>query len=354
MNRVVVVGGVGLDVVVRTSRLPVWGDDLRVAAVGGRPGGKGLNQSVALARLGGVVRTVAAIGDDAVGRDLLAALAAEGVDSAGMVVRPGAATPICLVLSHPDGRNAFCWRIAEDLALTAADVRASSVEASIRAADAVLVNFDPLLPVVRAVFETAAAVGTPLVVNPGPPPDVDEARLAAAVTVLPWRHVGLATPNEKEARLLLGAVLGEPAAAAVAASDLADLFATTFGVPNVCVTLSERGCVVRDAAGSRVYPARPTRVVDTTAASDALTAALTLGMLADGWRGGARVVPAAVVDRALAAASWTVARQGAFDALPTAADLDRSADLDSSADPDSTADLGSTADPDSRADLDPA
>jgi ribokinase len=182
---------------------------------------------------------------------------------------------------------------------------------------------------VRAGFDLAADLGAALVVNPAPPPSEDDADLLAAAVELPWQLVSLATPNEKEARLMLGAALGVQAVAHVESVALAELFATTFGVPVVCVTLSERGCVVHDAGGSRAYPAAAAQVVDTTAASDALTAAITVGLLAAGWRGGpAGTVSGEIVTSALEAAAWTVGRRGAYDALPTVADLNRRTVLD--------------------------
>ncbi|MCM3924328.1 PfkB family carbohydrate kinase, partial [Frankia sp. AiPs1] len=163
---VVVVGGFCLDCIVTTDTLPAWGDDLRVDAVRTRPGGKGLNQAVALARRGVPVRAVGVVGGDTAGRELLAVLQAEGVDQATMAVRAAAATPICVVLAHPDGRTAFLYRGAQALDLTPDDL--APALAAIRRARAVIVTFDPPPATVRAAIDHALAAGAALVVHPAP------------------------------------------------------------------------------------------------------------------------------------------------------------------------------------------
>jgi ribokinase len=59
--------------------MPVWGEEHEAQSVRTAPGGKALNQAVALARLGAQVTAVGVVGDDGVGRDILAALAARGL-----------------------------------------------------------------------------------------------------------------------------------------------------------------------------------------------------------------------------------------------------------------------------------
>ncbi|WP_157734116.1 carbohydrate kinase family protein [Frankia sp. AvcI1] len=339
---VVVIGGFCLDCIVTTDTLPAWGDDLRVDAVRTRPGGKGLNQAVALARRGVPVRAVGVVGGDTTGRELLAALRAEGVDAATMAVRPGAATPVCVVLAHPDGRTAFLCRWAEAVELTPADL--APAREAIRSARAVIVTFDPPPATVRAAVDHALAAGAALVVHPAPP----ERAAAAALVDLPWDRVSVATPNEQEARLLLAAA-GDPAADGPGAQ-LAAAFGHRFGTPLVCVTRAEHGVAVWDGTRSWARPAHPTTVVDTTAASDAFTAALTHVLFAGdapatdthatatdtdtdttdtntpATDAGRLHVPAsatrpsgivlAAVEAGLAAAAWTVRHRGALDALP--------------------------------------
>ncbi|WP_372517714.1 carbohydrate kinase family protein [Frankia tisae] len=256
---------------------------------------------------------------DQTGRELLATLRAEGVDATTMAVRPDAATPVCVVLAHPDGRTAFLCRWAEAVELTPTDL--APARDAIDSARAVIVTFDPPPATVRAAVDYALAAGVALVVHPAPP----ERSVAAALVDLPWDRISAATPNEQEARLLLAAA-GDPAAAGPGA-ELAAAFGRRFATPLVCVTRAEHGVAVWDGARAWARPAHPTTVVDTTAASDAFTAALTHILFATNATNATELrasfpgppppgLVEAAVEAGLAAAAWTVRHRGALDALP--------------------------------------
>lgn len=314
---VVVVGAYCADCIVATDVLPGWGDDLRVDGVRTRPGGKGLNQAVALARRGVPVRAVGVVGADSTGRDLLADLTAEGVDVTAMTVRPGAATPVCVVLAHSDGRTAFLYRWAPEAELALADLTVA--RAAIVDARAVIVTFDPPPATVRATVDAALDAGVPLLIHPAPPTP----GAAAELLDLPWHRVAALTPNETEARLLLRAA-GDPAADGPGPA-LAGALGARLGAPLVCVTRAHHGVAVWDGARGWERPAHPTTVVDTTAASDVFTAALAHVLFAGATRSAGRVGRAGLVEAAveagLAAAAWTVRHRGAIDALPRLAEL---------------------------------
>jgi ribokinase len=301
--RFVVVGAYVADCLVHTPRLPAWGDDLKAHSIRTVPGGKGLNQAVTLARLGARISALGVVGADAVGRDILAALTAEGIDVSTMATHRGAPTPVCLVFTRDGGDNAIVWRVPDELAVTGDAVgRAAEV---IAAADAVLVTFETPEPI-REAAKIAQDGGALVVLNPAPPP-----AYPAALADVPWEQVDLLTPNEAEARAILPA--GHPARTGPA-EELPEALAAALGTPIVCVTLAERGCALYDGTTTRTYPAHPAHVVDTTAAGDAFTAVLAACITAGADHDTA-------VHHAQAAAALTVGRLGAFDALPTADEL---------------------------------
>src|SRR5467141_1722033 len=88
--RVIVVGSVNVDLVAHGDRLPSPGETVTGAAFSRHHGGKGANQAVAAARLGARTAFVGALGDDDFGADARAAMAAEGIDLAGLTITPGA------------------------------------------------------------------------------------------------------------------------------------------------------------------------------------------------------------------------------------------------------------------------
>src|ERR671923_1799665 len=94
---IVVVGSLNLDLVVPVPHLPVPGETVLGSDLFRNPGGKGANQAVAAARLGGSVSMVGRVGDDDAGRQLLDALRSEGVDVSSVAVDPSAPTGVALI-----------------------------------------------------------------------------------------------------------------------------------------------------------------------------------------------------------------------------------------------------------------
>ncbi|HZB55783.1 MAG TPA: PfkB family carbohydrate kinase, partial [Reyranella sp.] len=84
MSRVVVCGSLNMDVVVQSKRRPATGETLLGATVSFLPGGKGLNQAVAAARLGIPTAMVGTVGNDAFANSLRGFLADSDVDSSGV------------------------------------------------------------------------------------------------------------------------------------------------------------------------------------------------------------------------------------------------------------------------------
>jgi ribokinase len=268
--RFVVVGAYVADCLVSAPRLPQWGEVYQARSIRTSPGGKGLNQAVALARLGAHVCAVGAVGDDGLGRDIVSALAREGIETGFFVTREKAATSVCICFAGDNGQTSFVWHIGEDVAVTPDMVRGA--EPAVRQADAVLITFEAPVSAIREAITLAHRCDARVFVNPAP-------ALAdpAAVAALPWRDVDVLVPNEAEARAILDGlgVSRQP----VETGDLADALACELGVPLVVVTLGESGCAVHSHGVTRRYPAQQTAPTDTTGASDAFTAALAASLV---------------------------------------------------------------------------
>jgi ribokinase len=259
--RFVVVGAYVADCIISTPRLPVWGEEYEARSIRTSPGGKALNQAVALARLGAHVTAVGVVGDDGVGHDVLAALAREGIDASGVQRRENVATTVCLVLVSDTGENSIVWHIDDAVAVTPGTVRGAA--SAIERADAVLINFEAPAESIREAICRASRGGARVIVQPAPL----LADPATAVS-LPWDQVDVLVPNEAEARALLSPGRGDD----LAADRLAGELSVELGVSTVVVTLGASGCVAHVAAVSRHYPAHDIVAVDTTGAGDAFAA----------------------------------------------------------------------------------
>ena len=297
--RFVVVGAYVADCFVDTPRLPAWGQEYEARSIRMSPGGKALNQAVALTRLGAQVTAVGAVGADGVGRDVLATLTRERVDVSWVESRADVATTICICLVSNEGDSAIVWHIDDDVAVTPETVHAAAP--AIERADAVLMTFEMPVPAIRESIGAARSRGARVFVQPAPV--LNDPASAAS---LPWDRVDVLVPNEIEARALLGG------GHAVSVDNLAGALSRNLAVPTVVVTLGASGCVAHAAGVSRRYPAQETVAVDTTGASDAFTATFAAYLTA-----GASEPDA--IGAAQAAAAWAIQRAGGHGSMPTTA-----------------------------------
>jgi ribokinase len=294
---IVVVGSINMDLVVRIDRLPAPGETRPARSLATLPGGKGANQAVAIARLGGAVAMVGRLGDDPFGATLRAGLEADGVDTAGIAVAPGP-SGVALIQVDDAGENAISLVAGANGNVTPDDVRRHA--AAIRGASALVVQLEIPPESVAEAIAIAAEAGVRTVLDPAPAP----------AGSLPPRimAVDLLSPNQTEAAALAGVPVETPADAARAARVL-----QARGARSVVVKLGARGASWLDAEGREGHvPAFRVTPIDTTAAGDAFTGALAL-RLAQG-----ATLPEAVRFACAAGALATV-KAGAQPAMP---DLD--------------------------------
>jgi ribokinase len=120
------------------------------------------------------------------------------------------------------------------------------------------------------------------------------------------------TPNETEAKQLLGTGIEDDYQAADAAADLL----LSHGVKNVLLKLGARGCVIAQTGlGKERVPAFSVKAVDTTAAGDAFNAGFAASLMR-----GASVRDSAVFASAVSAISVT--RAGAQPSMPSGAEVE--------------------------------
>jgi ribokinase len=246
------------------------------------------------------VTAVGAVGGDGLGRDILTALAREGIDVGSVQSRPDVATPVCVCFVGAEGETSFVWHIDEGAAVTPDTVRAAAP--AIKRADAVLMTFELSAESIAEAIRAAKRHGARVIVQPAPP--LADPFAAAS---LPWCQVDVLVPNETEARALL---TSDHAKRAVPPDALASAVASALALPAVVVTLGGSGCVVHAAGETRRYPVQKTRVVDTTGASDAFTATLAAHLTAD-------ASEADAIHAAQSAAAWAIGHLGGHESMPS-------------------------------------
>lgn len=132
--RIAVVGSINADLVVQMPKLPGRGETVSGAEPTWFPGGKGANQAVAAARMGGNVSMFGAIGSDEPGQMCLAALKQSGVD-VDAVIEVSSPTSTALVMVEHSGENQI-------VVADGANQHTSFDSTQISAADAVIVQFE--------------------------------------------------------------------------------------------------------------------------------------------------------------------------------------------------------------------
>lgn len=249
--RVAVVGSLNLDLIARVARTPKPGDTVLADEFSEEPGGKGLNQAVAAAR---IVPTdlIGAVGADDSGRQLLSFARSQGVD-VEHVVATDTPTGRALITLLPDGDNTIVVAALANTTLNAASVRERLDAAG---PSVVLVQFEIPADAVMAAADWSERAGARIVVNPSP------------IRALDPRLLALADPlivNVGEAAEILGRIAEPP--------ELAIELAAT--CRSVVVTAGAAGAVVGAGDHLEQLPAPVVSdVADSSGAGDAFAGTL--------------------------------------------------------------------------------
>jgi ribokinase len=297
--RIVVIGSLNMDLVVRGDRLPRPGETVHARDLLRLPGGKGANQAVAAARLGAEVAMIGRVGDDEFAQPLLDSLATEGIDASAVLAVPGCTTGVAVIGVDAAGRNAITVIPGANGMLSPDDL--TRHESLIRSADALLVQFEVPPETTAAAIDLARRYRVLTVLDPAPvPPAMPDGA---------WR-ADLFSPNQAEAEQLSGIAVTDEHSAAATVNALRKR-----GAGRIVLKLGELGAYLSDGATGELVPTWPVTPVDTTAAGDAFTAALAVA-----WVEGR--TPREAVRFATAAGALATTRVGAQPAMPTRAEVD--------------------------------
>ena len=299
---IVVVGSINLDLVAATKRIPIAGETVAGISFRTFPGGKGANQAVAAARVGGAVRMVGKLGADAFGIELKNNLMMANVDTDGIGIVP-TSSGVALITTDEDGQNAITVVAGANGHLSPGDLDGNLD--LIRDAGILLTQLEIPLETVERLAEIASANEIPLMLDPAPARPLPASLL---------KRVDWLTPNETETCTLTGLPPGDLDRASL--EDAAQQLLAA-GCRNVILKLGGKGCYLALSDGTRRFvPAFTVKAVDTTAAGDAFNGAFAVAHMR-----GEDPVESAFWASAVAAISVT--RAGAQASMPTAMEVDR-------------------------------
>ncbi|MBQ7828519.1 MAG: ribokinase [Clostridia bacterium] len=290
-NKIIVIGSANTDLVIHTAKMPKLGETLEGENFMINPGGKGLNQAVAVAKLGGKASFLGAVGTDANGGILLDALAEYGISFEGARLN-GTPTGIAMI-TVVNGDNFIIVDPGANDKLTPEMIEEK--RDAIAGSDYCILQLEiPVETVVRA-CEIAKECGTAVVLNPAP-----FKKLPNKIYPL----VDYLIPNEHEAKDITGIYPDNEENCVKAVTKLREM-----GVKNVIITLGDRGSVYNDGDEILFRPAQKVTAVDTTSAGDCFIGALTTALS----RGNTLE---SAIDYATKASAIAVSRRGASRSIP--------------------------------------
>ena len=261
-RQILVVGSSNTDMVIKAAHLPRPGETILGGTFFMNPGGKGANQAVAIARLGGPVTFICKTGSDIFGHQSQQLFEEEGINTSYVFSDSGNPSGVALITVDEKAENCIVVASGANANLLPSDLE--KAEEAIERADLVLMQLEVPMETVCFVADIAWQKGKKVILNPAPAHPLPADLL---------RHLYLITPNETEAEMITGVKITDESSAGEAARALSGL-----GVQHVIITLGSKGALIYSNGKAEMVPALKVEAVDTTAAGDVFNGALTVAL----------------------------------------------------------------------------
>jgi ribokinase len=286
--------------VINMERLPLPGETLLGGKFFMNPGGKGANQAVAAARLGGKVLFIAKVGNDPFGVRAVDQYKAEGINTKHVLVDKEHPSGVALILVDAHGENSIAVASGANAHLMPQDI--DNARGAIEDGDILLMQLETPLETVEHAALLAKQLGKKVILNPAPAHPLPESLL---------HNLYMLIANETEAEYISGIQITDMNSVARAADIICGK-----GVENVVITLGSKGAFVKERGAYHQVQGLKVKAVDATAAGDTFCGALCVA-LAEG-----KSITEAV-EFANRAAAITVTRMGAQSSLPYRREVER-------------------------------
>jgi ribokinase len=297
-KKIVVVGSSNMDMVVKTHHIPVPGETVLSGSFFMNPGGKGANQAVAVARLGGEVTFISKMGNDVFGKQFSQLFSEEGIDTRYIVSDEDLPSGVALITVDEVGENSIVVASGANANLVSKDLEAALSQ--IANSEILLIQLEIPMDTVHFVVKYACDTGVKVILNPAPANTLSPELLASTYIL---------TPNKTEASMIAGIEVTDLETAKLAAQMICSK-----GAKNVVVTMGALGAVICKDGECSVASAPKVQTVDSTAAGDVFNGALAVAVSE-----GKSLEQA--VDFACEAAAISVTRLGAQSSIPYRTEL---------------------------------
>ena len=262
MKRILVIGSSNTDMVIKTKKIPAPGETILGGTFLLNPGGKGANQAVAAARLGGKVTFVAKRGNDLFGNQAVGLFMREGIDTQYIVKDPKLPSGVALITVDTKGENSIVVAPGSNGNLMPEDIPVKIFESG--KFEILLLQLEIPIQTVEQSAVNASEHGMKVILNPAPALELSDNLL---------KHTWLLIPNETETEILTGIIVHDILSAEHATSALLQK-----GVKNVIITMGASGAFVRSENFIGMVPGVKVEAVDTTAAGDVFNGAVAVAL----------------------------------------------------------------------------
>lgn len=297
--KILIVGSSNTDMVIKVGHLPAPGETILGESFFMNPGGKGANQAVSAARLGGNVTFVCKTGNDIFGRQSIQLFEEEGINTSFIVSDSKQPSGVALITVDKNAENCIVVASGANATLSPSDVQPA--RQTICESAMVLMQLEIPIDTIKWVATIAAEKGIKIILNPVPACELPDELL---------RLVNISTPNKTEAEMLSGIPVNDIESAKLAAQKIYKR-----GVETVIITLGKIGAAVLHKEVFTHIPAYYVEAVDTTAAGDVFNGALIVALSE-----GKSMLEA--TDFACKASAISVTRFGALSSAPYKREVD--------------------------------
>lgn len=297
-QKILVIGSSNMDMVVKTNHIPAPGETVLSDSFFMNPGGKGANQAVAAARLGGSVTFVSKLGKDLFGSQFRELFEVEGMDTRHLIADEALPSGVALITVDKEGENSIVVASGANAALSIDDIEKALP--LVNEAAVILMQLEIPMKTVEYLAAYAAGKNARIILNPAPAQHLSDDLLSC---------IDILTPNETEAAKIAGVPVNNMDDAKKVAMLIGEK-----GVNTVIITLGAKGALICESNHCTLVEAKKVRAVDTTAAGDVFNGALAVA-LSEG-------KDLATATRfACDAASISVTRPGAQSSIPHRGEL---------------------------------
>ncbi len=291
-----VVGSINMDLILTMDRVPETGENLTGNSYDYANGGKGANQATALARLGAQVNMIGKVADDPNGNKLLSNLQSKGINTSG-VATDGTQTGLAIILLDGDGKNRIVVYEGANKEIEVNEALSHLTDNL----DLLLIQFETSEDVVIECVNHAISKNITTVIDCGPAKAFDLEKMQGAHII---------SPNESETKALTGIYPDYNETILEASKIIKERSKAQY----VVLKLGDRGSSVWDGERLTIVPPFPAKVVDTTAAGDCFTAAMSLHYVKTG-----DILTACEIGNR--AGAYAVSRMGAENSMPAYEDI---------------------------------